>query len=432
MSEKSPKIDPATVAIDTLGPARIENPISKCSPTHRDFQRFTEDTRGVVVDPFGNENLCEPKAHFEHAGPRRMIYFDASKVKAAVAVCDHNCPGTNSLVRALVLQLHYIYGVRRIIGAQFGARGLMDSGPPPIELTPATVEAVHGRGGCFLGLGEAPQDPGEMVDALERLDISVLFMIAGGAGLRAAHEAAAEIKRRGLRIAIICVPKTVTNAVGYTERSHGFATAVGAAARFILGAHNEATGAPGGIGLVKVMGQYNGFVACYTTLALSDVNYCLIPEVDFDLDGPDGLLAELERRIDARGHAVIVVADGAGAKHLREDGGDDIGQLLKTRINRHMGGLGVEVNLKYMDPSHIIRAMPANAGDRIFAGFLAHAAVHAAMAGKTDMMVALWGAHNVHVPLKLALSYRARVDPAGGLWRAVREGTGQPPLSNHI
>ncbi len=431
MSEKSPKMDPAAVAVKNLGPARIENPIARRSQAHRDFQRFTRDDRGVVVDPFGNENLCEPKAHFEHAGPRRMVYFDASKVKAAVVVCDGTCPGTNSLIRALVLQLHHIYGVPRIIGAPYGPRGLMDPRRPPLELDHRAVEAVHGRGGCFLGLGDPPDDVGEMVDALERLDISVLFVVAGWAGLQAAHEAAIEIERRGLRIAVVCVPKTVNNAVGYTERSYGFATAVGAAARFILGAHNEATGAPGGIGLVKVMGLHNGFVACYTTLALSDVNYCLIPEVDFDLEGPDGLLTELEGRIRTRGHAVIVAADGAGAKYLQNPG-DDIGQLLKTRINRHMAGLGIEVNLKYMDPSHIIRSMPASAGDRIFAGFLAHAAVHAAMAGKTDMMVALWGAHNVHVPLELALSYRSRVDPAGGLWRAVREGTGQPPLTNQV
>lgn len=429
MGEKTPPLDPDRVAISTLGPARVDSPITRHSTAHSDFDRFVSEERGLVINPFGSPGQNGQKAYFQHAGPRRKIYFDASKVKAAIAVCDGLCPGTNSLVRALVLQLHHVYGVNRIIGAPFGLRGFVDSSRPLYELGPQAVVDVHGRGGCFLGQGSSTEDPDRLVDALERLDVSILFLLAGHAGLRAAHKVCAEIKKRGRRMAVVVIPKTVTNAVGYTERSFGFATAVEAAARFILGAHNEATGAPGGIGLVKLMGRFNGFVAAYSTLALSDVNYCLIPEVDFDLEGPGGLLADLEKRILNRGHAVIVVSHGAGKKYLPDPEGD-IGRLLKSRIVSHFMSKNIEINLKYMDPSHLIRSMPANSGDRIFAGFLAHAAVHAAMAGKTDMMVSLWGSHNVHVPLELALTYRSWVDPNGGLWRAVREGTGQPPLVN--
>jgi 6-phosphofructokinase 1 len=299
---------------------------------------------------------------------------------------------------------------------------------------------MHGRGGSFLGMSRGGQPIEEVVDTLERQNIGVLFMIGGDGTLHAAKQVYEEITARKLKTGVVAIPKTIDNDIGYVERTFGFQTAVEAAAQAILGAHNEATGAPRGIGLVKLMGRHSGFVAAFATLALSDVNYCLIPEADFDLEGPEGLFACLEERLDRRGHSVVVVAEGAGQKYFQDEAGGtdasgnvklgDIGVLLRDRINGYFAEKGWDITLKYIDPSYLIRSMPANSNDRIYTGFLAHSAVHAALAGKTGMMVSLWGNHNVHVPIEIAISYHSQVDPGGGLWRAVREATGQPQLKN--
>ncbi|KMY66843.1 diphosphate--fructose-6-phosphate 1-phosphotransferase [Desulfocarbo indianensis] len=427
--------------IAALGPAKIPNPIVDMSAAHEKFSSFVSDGEGINVDPFLRPGRERSEVFFEHAGPRSHIYFDPSKLKAAIVTCGGLCPGINSLVRAIVLQLHYIYKVRNIVGMRYGLQGFIPSyGHELVELIPETVQDIHGRGGSFLGMSRGGQAIEEVVDTLERLNIGVLFMIGGDGTLRAAKQIYEEITERKLKTGVVAIPKTIDNDIGFVERTFGFQTAVEAAAQAILGAHNEATGAPHGIGLVKLMGRHAGFVAAFATLALSDVNYCLIPEADFDLEGPEGLLSALEQRLQNRGHAVVVVAEGAGQKYFKNGSGGedasgnvklgDIGVYLRDGINAHFAAKGREITLKYMDPSYLIRSMPANSNDRIYTGFLAHSAVHAALAGKTGMMVSLWGNHNVHVPIELAISYHAQVDPDGGLWRAVREATGQPPLKN--
>jgi 6-phosphofructokinase 1 len=434
-------VEPGQTVIERLGPAKIPNPIAKRSPAHDGFRAFVEDGQGVNVDPFQRPGAERPEAFFEHAGPRQHVYFDPSKLKAAIVTCGGLCPGINSLVRAIVLQLHYIYGVKNALGIRYGLQGFIpDFGHEVLELSPAVVQDLHGRGGSFLGMSRGAQPPEQVVDTLERLNVGVLFIIGGDGTLRAAQAIHREIKDRKLKTGVVAIPKTIDNDIGFVERTFGFQTAVEAAARAILGAHNEATGAPGGVGLVKLMGRHSGFVAAFATLALSDVNFCLIPEVGFELEGPAGLLQALEDRLAARGHAVIVAAEGAGQGLFAEQdlGADesgnprlgDIGLLLKERITRHFRQKGRALTLKYMDPSYLIRSMPASSNDRVYTGFLAHSAVHAALAGKTGMMVSLWGNHNVYVPIELAVSYRAQVDPEGGLWRAVREATGQPTLLN--
>jgi 6-phosphofructokinase 1 len=435
-------VTPEQTHVRTLGPAKIANPMMDDG---KGFSGCVDEERRMLMDPFPNEqasDLCLLLPEFEMAGPREQIYFDPSKLKTAIVTCGGMCPGINSLVRAIVLQLHYIYGVKNVVGVRFGLQGFIPSyGHDLLELNPTTVLNVHGRGGSFLGMSRGSQPIDEVVDSLERLNIGLLFMIGGDGTLHAAKAINDEISKRELKIGVIAIPKTIDNDICFVEKTFGFQTAVEAATHSILGAHNEATGAPNGIGLVKLMGRMSGFVAAHATLALTEVNFCMIPEVEFELEGEHGLLAALEDRIRNRGHAVVVVAEGAGQKFF--DGADlgkdpsgnpklgDIGTLLKQRINQHFAEKGTEINLKYIDPSYLIRSVPANPNDRIYTGFLGHHAVHAGLAGKTGMMVSLWNNQFVHVPVELAISHRSRVDPQGNLWRAVREATGQPTLNEN-
>jgi 6-phosphofructokinase 1 len=175
-------------------------------------------------------------------------------------------------------------------------------------------------------------------------------------------------------------------------------------------------------------------------LAQQDVNYVLIPEVDFDLDGPKGLLSTLEIRLAERGHAVIVVAEGAGQKFFEHEQSEldlsgniklkDIGMFLKQKILAHFEARQIQIAIKYIDPSYMIRSLPANANDRVFCNFLGRNAVHAGMAGKTDLLIGNWNNHFVHVPMKLLAGKRKHVDPRGMLWRSALEATGQGSLKN--
>ncbi|MFH1035475.1 MAG: ATP-dependent 6-phosphofructokinase [Pseudomonadota bacterium] len=446
MRDDHHQVEPSQTQIQTLGTAKIANPIFRSSRAGgQGRQRFVDESVRMRVDPYlrPQDPVCGEEPSFERAGPREKIYFDPTKLKAAIVTCGGMCPGINSLVRAIVLQLHYIYGVRNVVGVRYGLQGFIPSyGHDLMELNPSTVQNVHSRGGSFLGMSRGGQSIEEIVDSLERQNIGLLFMIGGDGTLRAAQSITEEITNRGIKTGVVAIPKTIDNDISFVQVTFGFQTAVEAATRAILSAHNEATGAPNGVGLLKLMGRYSGFVAAHATLALTEINFCLIPEVDWDLDGSRGLLSRLEERIKGRGHAVIVVAEGSGQKlfegaDLGQDASGniklgDIGTYLKDRINGHFKERGQELNLKYIDPSYMIRSVPATPNDRVYTGFLAHHAVHAGLAGKTGLLVSLWNDHYVHVPIKLAVSHRSYVDPDGGLWRAVREATGQPDLLNEV
>jgi 6-phosphofructokinase 1 len=185
------------------------------------------------------------------------------------------------------------------------------------------------------------------------------------------------------------------------------------------------------------MGRHSGFIACYAALARSGADAVLIPEVPFALDGEHGLLAHVRRRVSERGHAVVVVAEGAGQELLGgsdEDARDasgnarlhDIGPWLRRRIGDHFSDAGIETSIRYIDPSYAIRSVPANPYDSVYCVRLSQAAVHAAMSGRTEMVVGRYRRRFVHIPMHVAVSRRNQVDPHGDLWTAVLESTGQP------
>jgi 6-phosphofructokinase 1 len=375
------------------------------------------------------------------AGPREKIYFDPSKVRCALVTCGGLCPGLNDIIRSIVLGLYYAYGVTNVYGIRYGLQGFIPKhGHDVLQLTPASVSGILERGGSILGSSRGPQPIDEIVDCLERMHIAVLFMIGGDGTLKAATKIADCITERGLKISVVGIPKTIDNDIFLVSRSFGFDTAVDIATLAIKAAHSEAEGYPNGIGLIKLMGRYSGFIASTVVLAQQDVNFVLIPEVDFDLDGPKGFLAALEKRLNERKHAVIVVAEGAGQKYFsvdnpaRDQSGNlklnDIGLYLKDAIQSYFKEKEVEISLKYIDPSYIIRSLPANANDHAFCSVLGRDAVHAGMAGKTRLLIGHWNNHFVHIPMSASAGSRKQVDTHGKLWRSVLESTGQGSLIN--
>lgn len=426
--------------IPTLGVANIPSPLKMSTVRGDSLANYRSDDESVLnkIRIFNaSDSISIEGNQIELAGPREKVFFNPAHVHAAVVTCGGLCPGLNNVIRAIVRCLWYRYEVRRITGIQNGYRGFLpDSNFPTIEMTPSLVDDIQMKGGTILGSSRGGGDRvEEIADALERMNINMFFTIGGDGTQRGAVDIAEELARRNLKIAVVGIPKTIDNDLNFIQRSFGFETAVAKAVEAVRGAHVEAHDAINGIGLVKVMGRDAGFIAAHTSLAMSDVNFCLIPENPFDLEGENGFLTHLKKRILNRKHAVILVAEGAGQKLTEEVGGKDksgnkkladIGLFLQDKMKEYFKKEGVEVNIKYIDPSYIIRSAPANPNDSIYCSRLGAHAVHAAMAGKTKILISLVNNKFVHVPIKIAVTKRRYVDREGSLWRDVLENTRQP------
>ncbi|MGW3472843.1 ATP-dependent 6-phosphofructokinase [Saccharopolyspora sp. NPDC000995] len=431
-----------------LGQCRFESPFSEMlTAKQTSLQYVSEGDRVLLEDTvsmLAKHDLPPVQLpSFEAAGPRRKIYFDPAHVTAGIVTCGGLCPGLNDVIRSIVEELTVHYNVKRILGFRNGLRGMTtEHRNDTIELTLDRVRDINNVGGTILGSSRGAQDADEMVDSLVLRGINVMFVIGGDGSLRAATRLSEVITARGLEIAVIGVPKTIDNDLPFTDQSFGFQSAFARATDFVDSVYVEAAASPNGIGIVKLMGRHSGFIACYAALARNAADIVLIPEVPFTLDGTEGLLARVEQHVRSKGFVVIVVAEGAGQDLLKEHGlledegrgtdasGNarlgDIGLLLRESITAHLTDVGLTPTVRYLDPSYAIRSVTANAYDSVYCLRLAHAAVHAAMAGRTETVVARWRRRFVHVPMRLITSYRNQVDPDGDLWMSVLEATGQP------
>ena len=426
--------------IETIGKATIDSPI-KMSKVRGDRRvNYVPDDELYAYDPFARKmeehRLFKREECIEKAGPREKIYFNPGHVHAGIVTCGGLCPGLNNVIRAIVRALWYRYGVRRITGIRNGYLGFLpEYNLPTIELNPQVVEDIHQKGGTVLGSSRGGSKTIEIADAVMRMNLNILFTIGGDGTQRGALLIAEELEKRNYKISVVGIPKTIDNDLSFIQKSFGFETAVSLAEGAVQSAYVEARDAINGIGLVKLMGRESGFIAAHTALAMSAVNFCLIPEIPFDLEGPNGLYSHIEARLRQKKYVVIVVAEGAGQEHLEAtDTTDlsgnkklsDIGQFLNLKIKEHFSGTDLQVGLKYIDPSYMIRSAPAAANDSIYCLRLGTNAVHAAMAGKTKLLMSQLNDHFVHVPIEMAVSRRNSVDPESSLWTSVLEATRQP------
>jgi 6-phosphofructokinase 1 len=373
---------------------------------------------------------------FEKAGPREKLFFHPANTRAAIVTCGGLCPGLNNVIRSVTRELRRSYGVTSVLGIRSGYRGLDPSrSKPPIELTEDVVEDIHKDGGTMLGTSRGPVDMTIAVEFLIQKNVNILFTVGGDGTQRGGNALFNEARMRGHAISVVGIPKTIDNDVRYVTRTFGYGTAVDEAVRIINSAHTEARSVENGVSVVKLMGRHAGFIAAAATVASQDVNFCLIPESPFHLEGKGGLLATLEHRLEMKNHAVIVVAEGAGQEFLETSGKTDasgnaslgdIGSFLKEKLNEHFHARGIEMTLRYFDPSYQIRGRPANTEDGLLCDRMGRLAVHAAMAGKTGLVISYLHGQFVHVPIHMIASGGKRVNVNGDLWRAVLASTGQP------
>lgn len=417
-----------TTIPSSLGQPRHPSPVSLATGEDR-FTPSDVQWRGTAIPA--------DLMLFEKAGPRKMLFFDPAGTRAAIVTCGGLCPGLNNVIRSVTRELFRSYGVTSVLGIRGGYRGLDPrNGNPPIELTEDMVETIHKEGGTLLGTSRGPVDMGAAVEFLISRDVHILFTVGGDGTQRGARALLDEARSRGFELAIVGIPKTIDNDVPFVTRTFGFGTAVDEATRVIQSAHNEARSVENGVSLVKLMGRHAGFIAAAATVANQDVNFCLVPEVPFATQGPHGLLAALERRLHRKKHAVLVIAEGAGQELLggtaeTDASGNlklqDIGNYLRGEISTHFQSRRIEIILRYFDPGYQIRGCPANTEDALLCDRMGRHAVHAAMAGKTGLVIGFLHGQFVHIPIDLITTGDKRIDLNGELWHAVLSSTCQPP-----
>jgi 6-phosphofructokinase 1 len=377
---------------------------------------------------------ADPGLQFELAGPRAKLFFDGEKTRAGIVTCGGLCPGLNNVIRSLFQELHYGYGVSEVLGFRGGYSGLDgDCRSEPIRITPEFVDCIHEQGGTVLGSSRGPVDVTRAVDNLIARGVNILFTVGGDGTQRGANDLYQEARERGHPLAVVGVPKTIDNDVTFASRTFGFTSAVEEAKHVLRCAHTEARSVARGVGLVKLMGRHAGFVTAAAVVASQDVNFALIPEVPFKLEA---FLAALKERLCTKSHAVIAVAEGAGQDLVEADTSErdasgnvklkDIGLFLREHIDSYFKGEGMPVVLRYFDPSYQVRSCPANCEDALLCDLYARHAVHAAMAGKTGIVIGFLHERFIHVPIELLAKKTKRLDPTTGWWHAVLAATGQP------
>lgn len=428
--------------INRLGPADVESPLAGCFSDTSGF--FVGDDERTLYDTVGQawSHGAMPTEidaiNIEIAGPRRFIYFEPTEAKAAIVTCGGLCPGLNNVIRSLVLSLYQQYGVKNILGIRYGYAGLVESGMNPVLLTPDVVDGIHLQGGTFLGSSRGPQDIAEMLAFLKSRQVNILFTIGGDGTQRGAMLLAQAAQKEKYPLAVIGLPKTIDNDLNYVDRTFGFETAFSLADQALRAAYAEARGVINGVGIVKLMGRHSGYITALSSLAHGQVNFVLVPEVPFDLDGQRGFLLMLRKRLDKHRFALIAVAEGAGQDLLEEEvkraGTDasgnpklaDIGIALRKAIEGYGKQEKIPINVRYIDPSYMIRSAVATPNDSVFCLQLAQHAVHAAMSGRTAMLVGIWKNTFTHVPMATAIQSKKQIDPKSPIWLSVLQSTNQP------
>ena len=411
--------------IPALGATRVPSPLKLWV----DESQRVPATILRTVDAPSEDSLL-----FELAGAREHLFFNPSETRAGIVTCGGLCPGLNDVVRSLFLEMHHAYGVRDVLGFRWGYQGLdPEHGAEPLVLTHEMVDRIHLQAGTILGTSRGPVDKARAVENLIRRRVNILFTIGGDGTQRGAREFFEEAKRQGHALSVVGIPKTIDNDIPFVARSFGFLTAVEEATKVLQRAHTEARSVQNGIALVKLMGRHAGFLTAEATVASQEVNFTLIPEVPFQLEG---FLKALEQRIVKRGHAVIAVAEGAGQELLGNTGKErdpsgnvrlrDIGLFLREKIEEWFKARNIPFVMRYFDPSYIVRSSPANAEDAVLCDAFARHAAHAAMAGKTGVVIGYLHDLFIHVPIELLATQPKRLDHDSPIWSAVLSATGQP------
>eukprot|EP00927_Polykrikos_kofoidii_P031734 TRINITY_DN27223_c0_g2_i1.p1 TRINITY_DN27223_c0_g2~~TRINITY_DN27223_c0_g2_i1.p1 ORF type:complete len:2094 (-),score=374.61 TRINITY_DN27223_c0_g2_i1:88-6090(-) len=367
------------------------------------------------------------------SGPREVIHFDPLEEGAAAAIvtCGGLCPGLNSVIREIVIMLKD-YGVKTVYGIKGGYKGCVKE-ESWIELTQSVVQDIHLQGGSILVSDRGNPPHSEIAKVMEKRKIRQYFVLGGDGTHQGAMQSFEAMTEIGHECAVVGVPKTIDNDIALLDRSFGFDTAVTEAEKAIDSAYVEATTNANCVGLVKLMGRHCGWIAAVASMAARHVDVCLVPEMNISLKKVLDHIAEVLRR---QRYAVVVVAEGCGDTIISSDhgcdaGGNkvlaDVGPYLKDQITNYCKSKSIPVSIKYIDPTYMIRSVPANVFDSMYCSVLAQEAVHGAMAGYSGITVGKVDERYVMLPIHSITGKGTRkLNPDGRTFELLKAATNQP------
>ena len=399
---------------------KIKNPL-KNNDAFKDSYFVEEDT--LIKTNIIKTTDSDEENYFVRAGPRKEIAWDPIHTKVAIVTCGGLCPGLNTVIRELYITLHHKYGVKFVYGVKNGYKGFYSDNL--VRLDDDIIRDIHHKGGSILGTSRGGTDVKKIVDSIAHRGISHLYAIGGNGTQKGLFEINKEIKKRGLCVSVVGIPKTIDNDLCIIDKSFGFDTSVQEAQRAIQAAKVEIEAFNNAVGIVKVMGRNSGFIAMYSSLASKDVDCCLIPEIPFDIEYDHGVLHYIKECLHKKDKILIVVSEGAGQHYINDP------------VNKNLNDFGIwlcevvrsnvpNVCIKYIDPTYTIRAITPNASDSIYCTILAQSAVHGAFCGYTNFIVGPVNGKHAYIPLQMAIHETNTVSEDDRMWFRLISANGQP------
>jgi 6-phosphofructokinase 1 len=329
--------------------------------------------------------------------------------RVAVLTGGGDCPGINSVIRAIVRKA--LKEGYTVIGIKNGWKGLIEKDTIPLNLD--SVSGILPRGGTILGTSrtnpnEKEADIKKVKENLKSLKIEALIAIGGEDTLGVAHRLH---MKEGLNI--VGVPKTIDNDISATDRTFGFDTAVNIATEAIDRLHTTAE-SHHRVMVVEVMGRHSGWIGLEAGIA-GGADEILLPEFPIDLEEVCALIKKRHGR--GKTFSIIVVAEGAkfkdGTEVLQEENLIDafghvrlggIGQILGREIEKNTG---FETRVTVL--GHIQRGGTPTAFDRVLGTRYGVKAMELVMEGKFGQMASLQGDKITSVHLQKAVGKLKKV-----------------------
>ncbi|KAK8793513.1 hypothetical protein WA158_004872 [Blastocystis sp. Blastoise] len=412
------------------------------------YNDYQTDYSCILADIVRKPNDKPYITAYVRGGPRSKLWFNPKKSNAVIVTCGGLCPGLNNVIREVTCSLIENYGVEHVYGIYEGYSGFEKALSDPsymVDLTLQFIATIHHEGGSILKSSRGGFNADKIIEWCLKYNVNMIYVIGGDGTHRGATVLFEEIEKRNLNIAVAGIPKTIDNDIAMVDRSFGFDTAVQESLHAIHSAWVEATCAPNGIGLVKLMGRDAGFIAAFATISSHDVDLCLIPEVPVVFDDPEfpeySIIPYIESILKLKKHCVIVVSEGVQIQGVQGSGTDesgnkryaDVGKFLKDYLTSTFAERGNPVSVKYIDPSYMIRTTPANAFDSQQCLILAENVVHGVMAGYTGFTVGLCNNRTVYIPIEMLTDNSPRyLYPFGRTYERVVNITNQPDFSQYM
>jgi 6-phosphofructokinase 1 len=111
-ADGAPPPETPDLTVKTLGVPKVDSPMAPLLENRQTTEYYVDESDRVLLDDTLNGVtsrgvVVDELPGLEPCGPRRKIFFDPSKTRAAIVTCGGLCPGLNDVIAGLVRYLTY-------------------------------------------------------------------------------------------------------------------------------------------------------------------------------------------------------------------------------------------------------------------------------------------------------------------------------------